>query len=182
MMAKGKGMSTMSRRVAGPLVAVLLVAGAVSGAEAAQAIGAASGASGWHDGACAAHEGQTVVVDHSSDMSQKPTIPDNWKAKAGVLVRCNIGGAWADPNGDSRMEPLTAVGIEFAVDKASVLVNEVNGIHDVSSKQSYWIYSSASISHKNWNSAVALAPGKDTWVGVTLGGRETPSIDPPVKK
>ena len=43
MTEKKMGMSTMSRRITGPLVAVLLAAGAVTGTGAAQAAGPASG-------------------------------------------------------------------------------------------------------------------------------------------
>lgn len=181
MTEKKMGMSTMSRRIAGPLVAVLLAAGAVTGTGAAQAAGPASGP-GWHDGACAANEGQTVVVDHSADMSQKPIIPDNWKAKPGILVRCNVGGQWADSHGDPRVEPLTAVGITFKVDDVSGLVTIVNGTHDVGQKQAYWMYSSANKVNKNWDLWAPPKEGVDTWVGVTLGGNRIPSINPPVKK
>ena len=138
MMTKRIGMSTTYRRVAGPLVAVLLAAGAVTGTGAAQAVGPASGP-GWHDGACAANEGQTVVVDHSADMSQKPIIPDNWKAKPGILVRCNVGGTWANLKGDARTEPLKAVGITYAPEGGVGLIDTVNGVRDDEDAGKYWI-------------------------------------------
>jgi len=180
MTEKKMGMSTMSRRIAGPLVAVLLAAGAVTGTGAAQAAGPVSGASGWHDGACAANEGQTVVVDHSVDMSQKPIIPDNWKAKPGILVRCNVGGTWANPKGDARTEPLKAVGITYSPEGG--FIDTVNGVHDDQGKNAYWMFSWASESNKNWDLWAPPKQGVGTWVGVTLGGKEVPSIDPPVKK
>ena len=180
MTEKKMGMSTMSRRIAGPLVAVLLAAGAVTGTGAAQAAGPASGP-GWHDGACAANEGQTVVVDHSADMSQKPIIPDNWTAKKGILVRCNVGGQWANSDGDGRTEPLKAVGITYAPKDGVGLIDTVNGVKDNEDLGKYWMYSMASKLGGKWNMMVPT-PGKNTWVGVTLGGKEIPSIDPPVKK
>ena len=180
MTEKKMGMSTMSRRIAGPLVAVLLAAGAVTGTGAAQAAGPASGP-GWHDGACAANEGQTVVVDHSADMSQKPIIPDNWTAKKGILVRCNVGGQWANSDGDGRTEPLKAVGITYAPKDGVGLIDTVNGVKDNEDLGKYWMYSMASKPGGKWNMMVPT-PGKNTWVGVTLGGKEIPSIDPPVKK
>ena len=180
MTEKKMGMSTMSRRIAGPLVAVLLAAGAVTGTGAAQAAGPASGP-GWHDGACAANEGQTVVVDHSADMSQKPIIPDNWKAKPGILVRCNVGGQWANSDGDGRTEPLKAVGITYAPKDGVGLIDTVNGVKDNEGLGKYWMYSMASKPGGKWDMMVPT-PGKNTWVGVTLGGKEIPSIDPPVKK
>ncbi len=182
MTEKTMGMSTMSRRIAGPLVAVLLAAGAVTGTGAAQAAGPVSGASGWHDGACAANEGQTVVVDHRDDpKSQKPIIPDNWKAKPGILVRCNVGGTWANSDGDGRTEPLKAVGITYAPKDGVGLIDTVNGVKDNEDLGKYWMYSMASKPGGKWNMMVPK-PGKNTWVGVTLGGKEVPSIDPPVKK
>lgn len=181
MTEKKMGMSTMSRRIAGPLVAVLLAAGAVTGTGAAQAAGPASGP-GWHDGACAANEGQTVVVDHRDDpKSQKPIIPDNWKAKPGILVRCNVGGQWANSDGDGRTEPLKAVGITYAPKDGVSLIDTVNGVKDNEDLGKYWMYSMASKPGGKWNMMVPT-PGKNTWVGVTLGGKEIPSIDPPVKK
>ena len=82
---------TMCRRWTGPLVAVVLAAGAVAGTGTAQAAGSVSGAPGWHEGPYAAHEGQTVVVDFSKDPKHPtPTEKDNWPGKAGILVRCNV--------------------------------------------------------------------------------------------
>ena len=179
MTEKKMGMPTMSRRIAGPLVAVLLAAGAVTGTGAAQAAGPASGP-GWHDGACAANEGQTVVVDHSADMSQKPIIPDNWTAKKGILVRCNVGGKWADPHGDARTEPLKAVEITYSPEGG--FIDTVNGVHDDQGKNAYWMFSWASESNKNWDLWAPPKEGVGTWVGVTLGGNRIPSINPPVKK
>ncbi|ERF66515.1 hypothetical protein [Cutibacterium granulosum] len=180
MTEKKMGMSTMSRRIAGPLVAVLLAAGAVTGTGAAQAAGPVSGASGWHDGACAANEGQTVVVDHSADMSQRPIIPDNWKAKPGILVRCNVGGTWANPKGDARTEPLKAVGITYSPEGG--FIDTVNGVRDDEDAGKYWMFSAFTKGDPDWQTGEMPKPGKNTWVGVTLGGKEIPSIDPPVKK
>ena len=181
MTEKKMGMSTMSRRIAGPLVAVRLAAGAVTGTGAAQAAGPAAGP-GWHDGACAANEGQTVVVAHRDDpKSQKPIIPDNWKAKPGILVRCNVGGQWANSDGDGRTEPLKAVGITYAPKDGVSLIDTVNGVKDNEDLGKYWMYSMASKPGGKWNMMVPT-PGKNTWVGVTLGGKEIPSIAPPVKK
>lgn len=181
MTEKKMGMSTMSRRIAGPLVAVLLAAGAVTGTGAAQAAGPASGP-GWHDGACAANEGQTVVVDHSADMSQKPIIPDNWKAKPGILVRCNVGGTWANPKGDARTEPLKAVGITYAPEGGMSLIDTVNGVKDNEDAGKYWMFSAFTKGDPDWQTGEVPKPGKNTWVGVTLGGNRIPSINPPVKK
>lgn len=179
MMTKRIGMSTTYRRVAGPLVAVLLAAGAVTGTGAAQAVGPASGP-GWHDGACAANEGQTVVVDFSKDPKhQSPAVKGNWPGKEGVLVRCNVGGDWANPGGDARMEPLKAAGITYVPDAG--LIHTIDGVTDDPDLGVYWMLSSA-ISGTKWDTGVVPKPGKNTWVGVTLGGQEIPSIDPPVKK
>ena len=179
MTEKKMGMSTMSRRIAGPLVAVLLAAGAVTGTGAAQAAGPASGP-GWHDGACAANEGQTVVVDFSKDPKhQSPAVKGNWPGKEGVLVRCNVGGDWANPGGDARMEPLKAAGITYVPDAG--LIHTIDGVTDDPDLGVYWMFSSA-ISGTKWDTGVVPKPGKNTWVGVTLGGQEIPSIDPPVKK
>ena len=182
MMTKRIGMSTTYRRVAGPLVAVLLAAGAVTGTGAAQAVGPASGP-GWHDGACAANEGQTVVVDFKDDPShQKPAEEGNWPAGAKdsrILVRCNVGGDWANPGGDARMEPLKAAGITYVPDAG--LIHTIDGVTDDPDLGVYWMFSSA-ISGTKWDTGVVPKPGKNTWVGVTLGGQEIPSIDPPVKK
>lgn len=184
MMTKRIGMSTTYRRVAGPLVAVLLAAGAVTGTGAAQAAGPASGP-GWHDGACAANEGQTVVVDFKDDPShQKPAVEGNWPAGAKdsrVLVRCNVGGQWASPKGDGRTESLKAVGITYAPDGGMSLIHMVNGVTDNPDLGKYWMYSMASKPGGKWDMMVPT-PGKNTWVGVTLGGQEVPSIVPPVKK
>ena len=181
MMTQKMGMSVISRRGAGPLVAVLLAAGAVTGAGTAQAAGSVSGAPGWHDGPCVAGEGQTVVVDHSSDMSQKPIIPDNWKAKPGILVWCSVGGQRANSDGDGRTEPLKAVGITYAPEGGVSLIHTVNGVTDSPDLGKYWVYSMVSKPGGKWDMMVPT-PGKNTWVGVTLGGKEVPSIDPPVKK
>ena len=43
------------------------------------------------------------------------------------------------------------------------------------------MYSMASKPGGKWDMMVPT-PGKNTWVGVTLGGQEVPSIVPPVKK
>ena len=180
MMTQKMGMSVISRRGAGPLVAVLLAAGAVTGAGTAQAAGSVSGAPGWHDGPCVAGEGQTVVVDHSSDMSQKPIIPDNWKAKPGILVWCSVGGQWANSDGDGRTEPLKAVGITYSPEGG--FIDTVNGVHDDQGKNAYWMFSWASESNKNWDLWAPPKQGVGTWVGVTLGGNRIPSINPPVKK
>ena len=184
MTEKTMGMSTMSRRIAGPLVAVLLAAGAVTGTGAAQAAGPASGP-GWHDGACAANEGQTVVVDFKDDPShQKPAVKGNWPAGAKdsrILVRCNENGKWANSDGDGRTEPLKAVGITYAPKDGVGLIDTVNGVKDNEDLGKYWMYSMASKPGGKWNMMVPT-PGKNTWVGVTLGGQEVPSIVPPVKK
>lgn len=183
MTEKKMGMSTMSRRIAGPLVAVLLAAGAVTGTGAAQAAGPASGP-GWHDGACAAKKGQTVVVDFSKDPNQqKPTVEGNWPdgaAKSRILVRCNENGKWANPDGDARTEPLKAVGITYSPEGG--FIDTVNGVHDDQGKNAYWMFSWASESNKNWDLWAPPKQGVGTWVGVTLGGNRIPSINPPVKK
>ena len=180
MMTQKMGMSVISRRGAGPLVAVLLAAGAVTGAGTAQAAGSVSGAPGWHDGPCVAGEGQTVVVDHSSDMSQKPIIPDNWKAKPGILVWCSVGGQWANSDGDGRTEPLKAVGITYSPEGG--FIDTVNGVRDDEDAGKYWMFSAFTKGDPDWQTGEVPKPGKNTWVGVTLGGKEIPSIDPPVKK
>lgn len=183
MTEKKMGMSTMSRRIAGSLVAVLLAAGAVTGTGAAQAAGPAS-VPGWHDGACAANEGQTVVVDFKDDPShQKPAVEGNWPAGAKdsrILVRCNVGGTWANPKGDARTEPLKAVGITYSPEGG--FIDTVNGVHDDQGKNAYWMFSWASESNKNWDLGAPPKQGVGTWVGVTLGGNRIPSINPPVKK
>jgi len=176
MMTKKMGMSTTSRRLAGPVVAVLLVTGAVAGAGSAHA----AAASGWHDGACAANEGQTVVVDFSKDPKhQSPTEKGNWPTNKGILVRCNVNGDWTNPGGDARTEPLKAVGIAYVPDAG--LIHTIDGVTDDPDMGVYWMFSSATSGTK-WDTGVAPKPGKNTWVGVTLGGQEIPSIDPPVKK
>ena len=166
---------TMCRRWTGPLVAVVLAAGAVAGTGTAQAAGSVSGAPGWHEGPYAAHEGQTVVVDFSKDPKHPtPTEKDNWPGKAGILVRCNVGGNWTN---DALRDPLKAVGITYSPEVG--FIDTVNGIHDDRDSNTYWMFSWATKANKTWDLWAKPTKGVDTWMGVTLGGKEVPSIDPP---
>jgi hypothetical protein len=137
----------MRRLVTAFVAALALLVGSVAVAPTAEA------APRWREGWCKKDEGMSVVVDVSlTDPAGWPAVfqPNGW------VIRCFMGTSMARFQGDGRMKPLEAVGLEYSVDSGN-LVADIEGVYGTGSP-GWWFYISANL--KN-----APAEGTTTWGG-----------------